>query len=134
MLIEQGTNNGFHPSTIVGKVTAEPIFNVTPKGKHHVVFYVQYGNQKDENGKYVARSILCEAWDFWADICNQFEKGDNVAVFAVKQQDEYRSKKNGQKTYKAVVEFALNAGALYADTDVNNEEEDGIEDPSGFFA
>ena len=62
MLIEQGTTNGYHPSMIVGKVTAEPIFNVTPKGKHHVVLYVQHGNQKDENGKYVARSLAVYCW------------------------------------------------------------------------
>ena len=140
MLIEQGTNTGYHPSTVVGVLTAEPMFNITPKVKHHCTFYVRYGNTKGEDGKYTAKSILCESWDEWADNCNCFEKGDNVVVFGTKCTDDYRSKKTGQKAFKVLVEFAINAGTLYAATDLNNEnagnvydeEEDGS--PSGFFA
>ena len=121
MLIEQGTNTGYHPSTVVGSVTADPLFNVTQKGKHHCVFYVRYGNQKGEDGKYTAKSIICEAWDAWADNCSCFEKGDNVVIFGTKSVDEYRTKKTGQKTFKILVEFAINAGTLYGTTSLNNE-------------
>ena len=140
MLIEQGTNNGYHPSTVVGVLTADPLFNVTPKGKHHTIFYVRYGNKREENGKFTAKSILCEAWDGWADNCNCFEKGDNVVIFGTKQPDEYRGKKTGEKVFKVVVEFAINAGTLYGVTDVNNEntsvsgDSEQTEEESGFFA
>lgn len=140
MLIEQGTNTGYHPSAMVGTLTADPIFNITPKGKHHCTFFVRYGNKKGEDGKYVAQSILCEAWDDWADNCNCFEQGDNVLVFGTKCVDEYRSKKTGQKSHKYLVEFAVCSGTLYGNTDVNNvsvsesEEVEQTEEESGFFA
>ena len=140
MLIEQGTNTGYHPSAMVGILTANPIFNVTPKGKHHCIFYVRDGNKKNEDGKYTAQSLLCEAWDEWADNCNCFEQGDNVLLFGTKCADEYRSKKKGEKAFKFLVEFAVCSGTLFPITDVNNEnmsESEEVEQPeeeSGFFA
>lgn len=121
MLIEQGTNTGYHPSALVGTITADPIFNITPKGKHHCVFYVRYGTQKSEDGKYIAKTLLCEAWDAWADNCQCFEKNDNVVIFGSKTADEYRSQKTGQKAFKLLIEFAINAGTLYDATNLNNE-------------
>ena len=140
MLIEQGTNTGFHPSVAIGLLTADPLFNVTPSGKHHCIFYVSYGRQKNDNGKTETKSILCEAWNTWADNCNCFEKGDNVAVFGMKCADDYRSKKSGQKTFKLVVEFAVCSSTLFGGTNVNNENtgipesEEQAEEESGFFA
>lgn len=145
MLIEQGTNTGYHPSTIVGTITAEPIFNVTPSGKHHAIFYVLYGRQKDEkSGKSTPKSLLCEAWDYWADVATQCEKGDRVIVFGTKAPDEYRSKKTGQKAFKVTAEFIVNAGALYSPENLNNvdtamlegemQDEPSEESESVFFA
>jgi len=91
-------NNNYNKTFLIGRLTRDPEYRLTPSGIAVTKFTIAIDRFKKQDGESSADFIRVVAWRRLAEICNQFlKKGRLVSIEGRLQVDSYE--KDGEKRY-----------------------------------